>query len=103
MTRHPEEFIHLWGEIFTANRIWQRFGLRFEAFLEDPTGYLDACVFDKPMPLFRGEEYYALLPEQLAVQRSLDTNTDFKICLWQALAEDALADLQRRLLKLRLA
>jgi hypothetical protein len=58
-----DEEIEYWGRYFVANRFDRR-GVLFETFMMDPFAIAQALIFNLPMPVPEGEEFYPLLPDQ---------------------------------------
>ncbi len=67
-----DDYIHHWGEVFTANRIYRRFRVRFDTFLEAPEAILEATVLRAPLPPEQEPGCRELLPAQARVQALLD-------------------------------
>jgi len=67
-----DDYIHHWGEVFTANRIYRRFRVRFDTFLEAPEAILEATVLRAPLPPEQESGCRELLPAQARVQALLD-------------------------------
>lgn len=88
-----------WAAIFQANRLHERFGITFAAFIDRPHAYLAAYIFLAPRP--EPDGYYDLLPEQRAVQRAIDEQCDTEVALLQVLTESVLASLEPDLRGLR--
>jgi hypothetical protein len=73
-----DEYLHHWGEVFTANaairRWYEERGLgdvAFESFLADPQAVMEAIAFGLPVPLPDGQEFYPLLSVQESVRLRL--------------------------------
>ena len=68
---YSDEYIHHWGEVFTANNLHLR-NLTFETFLLAPEKILAAIIFHDTHKIILKYIPPSLLPEQRAVQKRID-------------------------------
>lgn len=68
---YSDEYIHHWGEVFTANNLHAR-NLTFETFLLAPETILQAIIFNDPHRVVLKYIPPSFLPAQRVVQKRLD-------------------------------
>ena len=68
---YSDEYIHHWGQVFTANNIYAR-GITFEVFLKSPETIIDKLIFNNPDHWMLTNMSENLLQKQRRVQHQLD-------------------------------